>query len=67
MTPSFWAFLASVYQTLVGVVVVGGQHTFHPTWSLLLRIFLDAVGQETLDVDTTDSHMDDANLDVIRQ
>ena len=57
--------LGQLHQTLIGVVVVSGQHTLHPTWSLLLSILFDAIRQETLDINTTDSHMDDANSDVI--
>ena len=63
----FLGLLGQFHQTLVGIVVVGGQHTLHPARSLLLGIFLDAVGQEALDVDTTNSHMDNTNLDVVGQ
>ena len=59
--------LGQFYQTLVRIVIVSGQHTFHPTWGLLFSILLDTVGQESLDINTTNGYMDDANLDVIRQ
>ena len=54
-------------QALVGVVVVSSQHTLHPTWSLLVYVIGDTVRQEALDIDTTDSHMDDTDLDILRQ
>ena len=51
-------------QSLVGVVVVGLQHALHPRWGLL-DIALYAVGQESLDVDAADSHVDDANFNIV--
>ena len=54
-------------QTLVGVVAVGFEHALHPAGRFLLGILLDAVGQETLDVDTANGNVDDTNLDVLRQ
>ena len=54
-------------QTLVGVVVVSGQHALHPTRSLLVHVIGDAVGEEALDIDTTDSHVDNTDLDVLGQ
>ena len=53
-------------QTLVGVVVVGGEHALHPTRGLGLHVVVDAVGQETLDVDTADGDVDDTDLDFLR-
>ena len=54
-------------QTLVWIVVVGSEHTLHPTRGLRLYIVVDAVGQETLDVDTADGDVDHTDLDVLRQ
>ena len=54
-------------QTLVGVVVVSGKHALHPTRGLGLHVVVDAVGQETLDVDTADGNVDHTDLDVLRQ
>ena len=59
--------LGQFHKTFVGVVVVSSEHTLHPTWSLLLCILLDAVRQEALDVNTTNSHVNDTNLDILRQ
>ncbi len=53
-------------QTLIRVVVVGFEHSLHPL-RRLLHIALDAIGQKSLDIDTTDGHMDNTNLDVLRQ
>ena len=53
-------------QTLVGIVVISLQHSLHPSWSPF-HITLDAIGKETFDVDTTNGHMDNANLDVLGQ
>ena len=53
-------------ETLIGVVVVGGQHGNHPARGLL-HVAFDAVGQETLDVDTADGYMDDTYTDILRQ
>ena len=60
-------FLCQFHKTFVGVIVVGGQHTLHPAWSLFLDVVRDAVGQETLDVDTANGNVDDTNLDIIGQ
>ena len=54
-------------QSLVWVVVVSLQHALHPAGSLGLHIVGNTVGKEALNLDATDSDMDDANLDVLRQ
>ena len=59
--------LGQRYQALVGVVVVGSQHTLHPAGSLLFSVILDTVGQETLDVDTAYGHVDNTDFDILRQ
>ena len=53
-------------QTLVWIVVVGGEHTLHPTRGFCLHVVVDAVGQETLDVDTADGNVDHTDLDFLR-
>ena len=58
--------LGQGYQSLVGVASVSFQHTLHPTWRSL-HIALDAVGQKSLDVDATNRHMNDTNLDIFGQ
>ena len=60
-------FLGQLNQTLVGVIIVSLKHTLHPTRSLLLHVAGNAVGQETLDVNTTDGHMNNTNLDIVGQ
>ena len=60
-------FPGQFYQALVGVVAVSLEHTFHPTRSLLLNVILNTVWQESLDVDTSDGHMDNTNPDIIGQ
>ena len=59
-------FLCQCDQTLVGIVVVSLEHTFHPAWSFL-DVSGNAVGKESLDVDTADGNVDDADLDVFGQ
>ena len=61
------SLLGQCDQTLVRVVVVGLEHAFHPVRRLGLHVVVNAVGQESLDVDAADGHMDDADLDVLRQ
>ncbi len=58
--------LGQCHQSLVGVVVVGLEHTRHPAGSPF-HVTLDAVGQETLDVDAADGHVDHAHLDMLWQ
>ena len=53
-------------QPLVGIVVVGFEHAFHPV-GCSLDVTLDTVGEESLDVDTADGDMDDTDLDVLGQ
>ena len=60
------SLLGQCDQTLVGIVVVGFEHALHPVRGFL-QISWNAVRQETLDVDTADSHVDDTDLDVLRQ
>ena len=58
------SFLGQRDQALVGVVVVSLQHALHPARSPL-DVARDAVGQESLNVNTADGHVDDTNLDVV--
>ena len=60
------SLLGQCDESFIGVIVVGGQHGNHPSWCLL-HVVLDAVGQETLDVNTANGHVDDANADILRQ
>ena len=59
-------FLGQRDQTLVGVVVVGSKHAFHPTWSNL-EVVGDAVGHESLNADAADGYVDDTYADVLGQ
>ena len=59
-------FFGQCYQTLIRIVVVCLEHTFHPLRGSL-DVTRDAVGQESFDVDTTDGNMDNTNLDVLRK
>ncbi len=59
-------FFCQSHQALIGVVVVSLEYALHPL-RRRLRIALDAVGQESLDVDAADSHVDYADFDILGQ
>ena len=59
--------LGQRYQTFVGIVIIGGEHALHPVRRFVLHVIVDTVRKESLDVDTTNGHVDDTNLDVFRQ
>ena len=61
------SLLSQSYQTLIWVVVISCKHTLHPVRSLGLYIVINAVGQESLDIDTTDSDVNYTNLNIFGQ
>ena len=60
-------FLGQSNQTLIRIIIVCSQHALHPVRRLGLYIIIDTVGQESLDIDTADSHVDDTYLDILGQ
>ena len=61
------SLLGQLYHTLIRVIIISLKHTLHPAWSLLLGILLDTIGQESFDINTTDSYMNHTNLDILWQ
>ena len=61
------SLLGQSNQAFVRVIIVGGKHALHPVRSLSLYIIIYTIGQESLDIDTTDSHMDYTYLNILRQ
>ena len=53
-------------ERLVGIIVVVGEYARHPCGNLL-QVALDAIGHETFYLDAANSHMNNANLNVLRQ
>ena len=54
-------------QSFIGVVTVCLQHSLHPARSLGLHIVGNLAGHKALDLDTTHSHVDHTDLDVLGQ
>ena len=60
------SLLGQCDEALVGIVVVGCKHGLHPAWGSLY-VVLDAVGQESLNGNAADSHVDHTDADVLGQ
>ena len=61
------SLLGQLDDTGIGIVVVGFEHSLHPSGSLRLDIVVNAVGHETLNLNATNGYVDNTNLDVLGQ
>ena len=61
------SFLGQCHQSLIWIIVIGFQHTLHPSRCFGLHIIVDAISQETLDINTANSHVNHTNLDILGQ
>ena len=61
------SLLCQSYQALIWVIVISSQHTLHPVRRLGLYIVINTVGQESFDIDTTDSNMNYTYLNIFGQ
>ena len=57
-------FFSQRNQSFIRIVVVCFEHSLHPTGSLCLHVIGYLTRHKTFNLDTTDGHMDNTNLDI---